>query len=303
MQRILITGATGFVGRHLVHRLSREPDLQLRLVSRDKNRLETLFPRSGAGSEREVEYVGADAHDPRALPHVLEGVDAVFYLIHSLGQSDFADRDAQLATQFAQAARDAGVRRIVYLGGLGSPDQLSPHLESRQKTGALLGSTGIPVTEFRAAVVVGPGSAVMTMIERLVQRSLLLVQEQYGTARCQPIALGDVVEYLAASLRQPESLGRVFEIGGDDVVSYNEMVSTFARISGRRRLSLRLPIAIPRRAAALSVSAVTGLSYELVLALISGAGGDVLVRDDAARRLFDIVPRSFERAMREALAP
>ena len=228
---VLVTGATGYIGGRLVPRLL-EAGYRVRCLVRDARRLE------GRPWSDQVEVVEGDATRPETLPPAMAGVWAAYYLIHSLSDTaNYQQRDIAVARSFSQAAKAAGVERIIYLGGLGDPAaELSVHLRSRQETGEALGEGGVPVTEFRAAVIVGSGSLSFEMIRHLTERLPVMICPRWVFTRIQPIAIRDVLSYLVAALDLPvEHATRVIEIGGADVVSYGDMMKGYARVRGLRR--------------------------------------------------------------------
>jgi uncharacterized protein YbjT (DUF2867 family) len=293
---ILVTGATGYVGGRLVPRLL-EAGKPVRVLARDPGRL------LGRAWADRVEIVRGDVLDPSTLPDAFEGVEAAYYLVHSMGgHGAFAAKDVEAARSFAKAARAAGVKRIVYLGGLGDPGAaLSDHLKSRQETGEALRSAGVPVTEFRAAVVVGSGSISFEMIRWLVERLPVMVCPRWVFQRIQPIAIHDVLSYLVAAPDVPEAAGKVVEIGGADVLTYREMMLGYARKRGLRRHLVPVPILTPRLSSHW-VRWMTPIPYAIARPLVEGLRNEVVVRDDSARRLFpSIVPLSYEQALDRAL--
>ncbi len=298
---VLVTGATGYVGGRLVPRLlaaGRDSGLIVRCLARDPERLE------GRPWRGQVEVVAGDAMVPATLGPALAGIGVAYYLIHSLGTGEaFALRDRDAAAAFGAAARAAGVRRIIYLGGLGDPaTALSHHLRSRQETGAALGEAGVPVTEFRAGVVVGSGSLSFEMIRYLAERVPVMICPRWVFTRTQPIAIRDVLDYLVAALDQPESAGQVVEIGGADVVTYGEMMTGYAAERGLRRWLLPVPVLTPRLSS-FWVHLVTPIPAAVARPLIDGLKNEVVVRDTTARRLFpDIAPVGYRLAVGRALA-
>ncbi len=291
-RKILVTGATGYIGGRLAPRLVRE-GYPVRVLARSRGRVEA---RPWA---RDVEIAIGDVLDPATLALALEGVDCAYYLVHSMAKGHgFRDTDIRAARAFAEAAQQAGVRRIVYLGGLGDPGaKLSEHLRSRQETGDALREAGVPVTEFRAAVIVGAGSISFEMVRYLVERLPVMVCPRWIYSRVQPIAVGDLLDYLAAALGCPASAGRMVEIGGRDVVTYGGMMLGYARARGLRRLLLPVPVLTPRLSS-YWVHLVTPIPASIGGPLIDGLRNDVVVRNTTARDLFpDIHPLGYEGAL------
>jgi uncharacterized protein YbjT (DUF2867 family) len=230
-------------------------------------------------------------------------VDSAYYLIHSMsGSEDFHERDLVAARQFGQAAREAGVQRILYLGGLGDPDaDLSEHLLSRQQTGQALQEAGVPVTELRAAIIVGAGSASFEMIRYLTERIPAMICPRWVFTRVQPIAIDDVLAYLVGALETPESSGQIIEIGGQDVLNYGQMMLGYADVRGLRRLLIAVPVLTPRLSS-YWVHWMTPIPAGIARPLIEGLRNEVVVRDDRARRLFPgIEPMNYQIAVQRAL--
>ena len=293
---ILVTGATGYVGGRLVPRLL-AAGYRVRCLVRDPARLQ------GRVWLNQVELAQGDMMEPDSLVAAMHNVKVLYYLVHSLGGgSDFAERDLVAARSCAQAARTAGVERIIYLGGLGNPDSdLSPHLRSRQRTGEALREAAVPVTEFRAAVIVGSGSLSFELIRYLTERLPVMICPKWVFTRVQPIAIRNVLDYLVAALSCPESTGRILEIGGKDVLPYADMMTGYARARGLKRQLIAVPVLTPRLSS-YWVHLVTPIPANIAQPLIKGLGNEVIVRDDTARRLFpDIDPMDFETAVRLAL--
>ncbi len=294
---ILLTGATGYIGGRLVPRLLAAGH-RVRCLVRDPARL------AGRDWCSRVEAVAGDCLRPETLSAAMQGVDTAYYLIHSMaGGHDFEERDVLAARNFAVAAKAAQVQRIIYLGGLGDPATgLSDHLRSRQDTGAALRETGVPVTEFRAAVIVGSGSLSFEIIRYLTERVPVMICPKWVFTRVQPIAIRNVLDYLAAALDTPESTGRILEIGGADTITYGEMLTGYARVRGLRRWLVPVPVLTPRLSS-FWVHLVTPVPAVIARPLIEGLRNDVVVRDDTARRLFpQIEPLHYEAAVRLALA-
>jgi uncharacterized protein YbjT (DUF2867 family) len=294
---VLVTGATGYVGGRLVPRLVAD-GFRVRAMVRDPDRV------AGRPWRPHVEVAVGDVASPDALAAALRGVEAAYYLVHGMSDGpDYAARDLAMARAFGAAAKAAGVARIVYLGGLGDPaSDLSPHLRSRQATGAALAEAGVPVTEFRAAVVVGAGSVSFEIVRNLAERLPAMLCPRWVYVRHQPIAVDDLIDYLAAAPRVPASAGRVVEIGGADVLTYRDLILVYAKVRGLRRLLVPVPVLTPRLSS-YWVHWTTPVPAPLARALIEGLRNEVVVRDDAARRLFpEIRPVSYEEGVRRALA-
>ena len=238
---ILVTGATGYIGGRLVPRLLNDGQ-RVRCVVRDPARLQ------GRPWHNQVEIIAADVLEPASLRAALDGASIAYYLIHSMGAgAHFEERDLLAARNFASAAKAAGVQRIIYLGGLAERSAtLSDHLRSRQQTGEALREAGVPVTEFRAGVIVGSSSLSFEMIRYLTERVPIMICPRWVYTRTQPIGIRDVLEYLVQSLRVPESAGRIVEIGGADVITYGEMMMIYAQVRGLKRWLVPVPFLTPR---------------------------------------------------------
>jgi len=234
-----------------------------------------------------VEYVEGDVLRPETLRPAMEGVVAVYYLVHSMGSGrNFAEQDLAGARECATAAKAAGARRIIYLGGLGDPGaKLSAHLRSRQQTGAALRDAGVPVTEFRAAVIIGSGSLSFELIRYLSERLPVMICPRWVYTRIQPIAIQNVLDYLVAALQKPESAGRIIEIGAEDVLNYGALMKTYASARGLKRYLVLVPFLTPRLSS-YWVRLVTPFSVSLARPLIEGLRNEVIVRDNAARDMF-----------------
>ncbi len=242
--RCLVTGGTGYIGGRLVPVLL-AAGAEVRCLVRDRRRLRDQ------PWQAEVEAVEGDVTRPETLPGAFEGVDVAYYLVHALGTGrDFERTDARAAEHFGRAARAAGVRRIVYLGGLVPPGvpagELSAHLRSRAEVGRILRASGVPTAELRAAVVIGSGSASFEMLRYLTERLPVMVTPSWVNTRIQPIAVRDVLRYLAGAARLPSDVNRTFDIGGPDVLTYREMMLRYAAVAGLpHRLVLPVPVLTP----------------------------------------------------------
>jgi len=293
---VLVTGATGYIGGRLVGRLL-NAGYQVRTLVRDTSRLQ------GRPWADHVEVVQGDVLDLDTLPAALAGVDAAYYLVHSMrGGADFHYRDLLAAHNFGIAAREAGLQRIIYLGGLGEPDaSLSPHLRSRQQTGAVLRDSGVQVTEFRAAVIVGSGGISFEMIRYLAERMPVMLCPRFINTRIQPISIRDVLQYLVAALDTLQSAGEILEIGGADVMTYGKMFMEYAAVRGLRRRMIPVPVLTPGLYAHL-VHYLTPVPLSLARPLIEGLRNEVIVRDDNAQRLFPgIQPMTYRLTTHEGM--
>ena len=243
-----------------------------------------------------------DLLDAESLPPAMAGVDTAYYLVHSMGRGgSFEEADRLAARNFAQAATEAGVRHIIYLGGLGSEsDTLSPHLRSRQEVGEILRSSGILVTEFRASIVLGKGSLSYEMIRALTERLPVMVTPRWVDVLAQPIAIDDLLGYLLAALEQPVDTSRVFEIGGSDRVSYGDLMREYARQRSLHRWMIPVPVLTPRLSS-LWLGLVTPLYASVGRELVESIRNPTVVQDDSALRAFPIEPMGVGEAIRRAL--
>ncbi len=296
MATIAVTGATGYIGGRLVPRLL-DAGHVVRCLVREPERLAARPWR-----ER-VEVVRADVLDPAGLEPALRGCDVAAYLVHSMGASEhgFEDRDRIAARGFGEAAARAGVRHIVYLGGLGDPSApLSRHLASRQETGRELARAGVAVTEFRAAVIVGSGSLSFEMIRYLTERLPVMVTPRWVETRVQPIAVRDVLSYLLAAVERPAAGHAIVEIGGPEVLSYRELMLGYAAVRGLRRWLLPVPVLSPRLSS-YWVNLVTPVPAAIARPLIEGLASEVIVRDHGPARAYGVPPTPYREAVEIAL--
>jgi len=292
---ILITGATGYIGGRLLAEFERM-GTPVRCLARNPD---ALRPRVGMTTE----VARGDVLDPASLREALAGIETAYYLVHSMGASaDFADLDRAGARNFGEAAREAGVRRIVYVGGLGdSVDDLSAHLRSRHETGDVLRESGVEVVEFRASIVIGSGSLSYEMVRALTERLPVMVCPRWVAIEAQPIAIEDLLAYLVAAIDLPGGPSQTYEIGGPDVVSYGEIMREYARQRGLRRLMVPVPFLTPHLSS-LWLALVTPLYARVGRKLISSIRNATVVRDNRALSVFPVRPRGLRDAIARAIA-
>ena len=293
--KILLTGASGYVGSRLLLRLI-ERGYPLRCLARNPAKLTHRHLNR-------VEIVKGDTLDPSTLNGVFEGIDIAYYLIHSMTDSaNFEEKDIHSAQNFVTAAREAGVKRIIYLGGLGdSEENLSAHLYSRQHVGKILAESGIPVTELRASIIIGSGSASFEIIRDLVKKLPFMITPRWVRSKCQPIAIRDVLNYLVHVIEKPESSGKIFDIGGDEVLTYEDMMRRVARINGKRLRILHVPVLTPHLSA-YWLNLVTAVPMRLAFPLIEGLRNDTIRRDHKIDDLIPFQKTPFDEAVRRALS-
>jgi len=293
---ILLTGATGYIGSHLLRKLEQEQ----RPVRCMVRRPEQMAGRTAPG----IDVVKADVFDRDSLLRAMDAVHTAYYLVHSLGgPGSFAEKDRTAATNFARAAKEMNVTRIIYLGGLGAGREapLSHHLASRQEVGEILRRTGVPVLEFRASIVIGAGSLSFEMVRALVEKLPVMTTPRWVRALAQPIAIENVISYLYAGLFVKPGTSRVFEIGGADRVSYEGLMREYARVRKLPRLIIRLPFLTPWLSS-LWLALVTPLYFNVGRRLIEGVKNATVVNDDTAERLFAVNPMGFRQAIQRALS-
>ena len=287
--KIAVLGATGTVGQALVPLLAQQHDVLA--VSRG--------PHETTDS---VRWAVADATDAATLHEVFAKVDVAYYLVHSLGSRDFEQRDRVAAANVAREAERAGLRQLVYLGGLGDQSpELSRHLRSRAETAEILASGSVPLTTLRAAMVVGRGSAAFETIVALVDRLPGMICPRWVSTRTQPIALSDAAAYLAGAAGRDDMLGQSFDAGGPDVMTYREMIERVARIRGKRPLIVEVPVLTPRLSS-YWLHLVTPVQADVARPLIEGLRNATVVRDDRLHRLMPLRQTRFDDAARDALS-
>jgi uncharacterized protein YbjT (DUF2867 family) len=287
--KLLVAGASGFVGRRLCPALA-DAGHEVRAMTRRPDRY------VGAG-----EPVFGDVAEPESLAAAAADCEAAYYLVHSLDKPTFEADDVAAAEAFGVAAADAGLSRIVYLGGLGDDaDILSAHLRSRRQVEKLLGSGGVPVTTLRAGIIVGYGGISWEMTRQLVEHLPAMITPRWVRTRTQPIAVADVIRYLIAVLELPEAAGRAFDIGGPDVLEYVEMMRRVARIEGRKTIVLPVPLLTPSLSSRW-LSLVTDVDVATGRSLVDSMTNEVVVRDDSIRKLAPFEPMDYDTAVLQAL--
>ncbi|WP_396611060.1 NAD(P)H-binding protein [Haloferax sp. S1W] len=290
--KVLVTGATGFVGRRLVPALLDAGHDVVALV-RDASRYT---------GPQEVEVVEGDLLEPASLGPAVEGVDAAYYLVHSMRSGgDFEERDRLAARNFVDAASEADVERVIYLGGLGEErDRLSPHLRSRREVEHLLESGEFALTTLRAAIIIGRGSAGFEVVRQLAKRLPLMVTPQWVETRCQPIAIADVVAYLVGVLDHPETAGETYEIGGPEVLTYREILQRVGSHLGQDPRILSVPVLTPRLSS-YWIGLVTDVDAGVARPLIEGLKNPVVVQDNRIRDIISVDATPFDEAVEKAL--
>ncbi len=289
----LLTGATGYIGGRLLRRLERD-GLAVRCLCRNPEAV-------GWYAAPTTEVVRGDLQQPASLGVAFRGVDTAFYLVHSMNSGEkFEAEDRKAASNFGAAARQAGVRRIIYLGGLAHGGGLSPHMRSRAETGNILRASGVPVIELQASIVIGSGSASFEVIRSLVERLPLMITPRWVNTAAQPIAIEDVIDYLSAAVRLPDQGNFTFEIGGRDVTSYVGIMREYARQRDLRRWFLRVPF-LSLSLSSRWLTLVTPVYAAIGRSLIESVRNPSVVLNPLALSTFDIRPMGIERAIERAL--
>ena len=301
-KKILLTGPTGFIGKRLLYRLD-ERGWQVRCLVRRSEPLNLSVPL-----RHEPEIVYADLLEPDSLPAVLEGMDAAYYLVHSMGGRSirqtlaFEQKDRQAAQNFLIAADRAGLSRIIYLGGLGDiNDNLSHHLASRQEVGRILQSGRVRTTVLRAAVIVGAGGAAFEIVRYLVERLPVMVCPKWVYTLSQPIAIENVLDYLTGCLDAPATAGRSLDIGGPQILSYADLMRMYAKVRGLKRTIVGIPL-IPAKLSAYWVNLITPVPAGVVMPLAEGLRNKAVCRENAIREMIPLRLISMEQAICNALA-
>jgi len=290
--KILLTGASGFIGQRLAKALL-DAGADLRCLLR----------RSAPLPDGATTAIG-DLLEPNTLPAAMEGVDTAYYLVHSMagGRSGFEARDRAAAVNFTKAATAAGVRRVIYLGGLGDTSgSLSEHLQSRLEVGEILRSGAFATTFLRAAVIFGAGGASFEMIRSLVKHLPIMITPRWVSTKCQPIAVNDVINYLTGCLHEERTAGGTFDIGGPEILTYREMMERFAVIEGRSLLIIPVPVLTPKLSS-YWIGFITPIKPSIAMPLIEGLANEVICRDNRIRELLPFRLTPYDEAVRIALA-
>ena len=290
---VLLAGATGYVGGRLIPLLEKQP-VTLRCLARNPEKLRSAVQKT-------TQIVRGDVLDAASLDEALQGVHTAYYLVHLMsGSKDFEKQDRQAAENFATAAKKAGVRRIIYLGGLGADDdpKLSPHLRSRHEVGRILRDSGVETIEFRASLVIGSGSLSFDLVKSLTDRLPVMLCPRWLTTPTQPIAVDDVLAYLLAARVLPPGESRIFEIGGKDVVTYGKIIQEYARQRGLRRWLISVPVLTPYLSS-LWLALVTPTAFEVGRHLIEGLKNPTVVQDQTAMDVFSIRPMGIRKRSRK----
>ena len=293
---VLLTGASGYVGGRLIPLLEKQP-VVLRCLARNPDKLRPLVKES-------AQIVRGDVLDPGSLDEAMKGVQTAYYLVHLMsGLKDFEKEDRQAAANFAEAAKKAGVRRIIYLGGLGddADPTLSPHLRSRHEVGETLRDSGVETIEFRASLVIGTGSLSFDLVKSLTDRLPVMICPRWLTTPTQPIAVDDVLAYLLEAKDLPPGESRILEIGCPNVTTYGGMIREYARQRGLRRWLISVPVLTPYLSS-LWLALVTPAAFKVGRHLIEGLKNPTVIQDTKALEVFPIRPMGIREAIQRALA-
>jgi uncharacterized protein YbjT (DUF2867 family) len=291
-QNVLVTGATGFIGTRLVNALCAQ-GYRVRALVRSPS---PLLPEA-------VEQVRGDLLEPLGTHDACRGIDTAYYLVHAMagGRSGFQSRDRLAAQNFVAAAEKAGVKRVIYLGGLGETGpELSEHLASRREVAEILGEASFATTILRAAVIIGAGGASFEMIRSLVESLPVMITPRWVSTRCQPIAVGDVIRYLVGCLKEEQTADQTFDIGGPEILSYLEMMKRFGRIRNKSQLIIPVPFLTPKLSS-YWVALITPVKPSISMPLIEGVKNEVVCRDNRIREFINFEPTPYDEAIRIAL--
>ncbi|MFZ4099481.1 MAG: NAD(P)H-binding protein [Chlamydiia bacterium] len=294
--RVLITGAAGYVGLRLLPLLAAKQGVVLRVLVKDAQLLPALDPA--------IEVIEGDLLDLDTACRAVQGIEVIYDLTHGMAAdgSDFCDREVLSASHLTEAARQAGVKRIIYLSSLGCEGKApSPQLRTLHLVGEVLRCSGVPVTEFRTGPVIGKGTYGFEILRRWVERLPLLLAYSWGRARLQPIAIADLLHYLEAGLSLPASTGKILEVGGQDILSLQEMMQGYAQLRGLKRFFIPALWSLPW-AVSLWLSLVTRIPVRVVRAWIDQVRCEALVTQPLARELFAFEPMSYRDAVQAALS-
>lgn len=296
-RRVAVIGATGYVGGRLLDRLVADGFAVSALARTPAKLASAVTTADGA-----ISVHRADVQDVDSLAEGLEGCEAAFYLVHSMGEgASFVDTDTVGARNFAQACEKAGVGQIIYLSGLGSEDgELSEHLSSRHATGDALREGSVPVTELRAAIVVGSGSASFEIVRDLSRKLPVMVAPKWVSSRCEAIGIRDVISYLVGTLDEPRTLGQTLDIGCGEVLTYRRMMEICAEEQGRRCVIITVPVLTPRLSS-YWLHLVTSVDMKIARPLIEGLRNDVVTQDHRIREWMDVEPADYRTSVRCAL--
>jgi uncharacterized protein YbjT (DUF2867 family) len=291
---VLIAGASGYVGSRLAPRL-RDAGYNVRCVARNPHK---LINRQW----NDIDIVKGNMDDIQSLREAMKGMEIAFYLVHAMSShDDFAEKDNRYAHNFSEVAKECGVKRIIYLGGLGNADQnLSPHLKSRQKVGQVLGSTGIPVTELRASIIIGSGSASFEIIRDLVKKLPVMITPRWVKSMCQPIAIRTVLEYLIGVIEITETRGRIFDIGGNEILSYADMMRQVAAVMNKKLFIMNIPVLTPKLSA-YWLNLVTTVPMSIAYPLVEGLKNDTICQNQEIDQYVKVNKRPFRDAVKDAL--
>jgi uncharacterized protein YbjT (DUF2867 family) len=276
--KILLTGSTGYIGRRLLPVLLDAGHSVVCLVrQRRKLNLDAFIPEQ----RQQIDVVEGDLLEDRSLNAIPRYIDVAFYLVHSMGSAsgDFQESEATSATNFVRMVNGTAARQIIYLGGIVNDEGLSRHLTSRKGVEDILATSTVPLTVLRAAIIIGSGSASFEIIRDLVEKLPIMIAPRWLKTRCQPITIRNVLEYLVGVMLKPEALGQTFDIGGTEILTYREMLLTYARVRGLKRTIITVPVLTPKLSS-LWLVLVTSTSYALARALVSSMTNEVVCRDE-----------------------